>query len=345
VRDKFVFFSCPLVKSSLEHFTPCSFSEATNCASEIPISFDSAVGRQEMHMYQCEETCHESKKKDSLGRNTKVTKCSYEMVWKSKPIEGTQFRKSLAEVDHRCPGIQALGGNPAFPLNMPTGGESTRYAQNVKAGVSSDKSYALNPDLVQSMSANKKVDLSTFASSFSGPARRADTVGASWIPPTTLSAATLMVSRDNDLVTCDPSNLWLGCVRIQYFMSNSTSPSVITHVASGGSTEPEGMPASWGCRSSGWQELLPDKMSKPEMVAALKVQNKTKVWVLRLVGVVLCWLAVYCCLSPISAAADVFGDCFNILPCGGYLEDFLKASSTRSCASSRATWAARALCL
>ena len=54
----------------------------------------------------------------------------------------------------------------------------------------------------------------------------------------------------------------------------------------------------------------------------MHAENSMLTWVLRFVGLCGAWMAVYCCLQPISTAADLLGDVLDMIPCCG---DFLES--------------------
>jgi len=70
--------------------------------------------------------------------------------------------------------------------------------------------------------------------------------------------------------------------------------------------------------------MISQKMSKDDFLDALANANRIMTWIIRLAGLIAAWIAVYCCFSPIAAAADIIGDGLNYLPCGGYIEDLLE---------------------
>jgi len=65
-------------------------------------------------------------------------------------------------------------------------------------------------------------------------------------------------------------------------------------------------------------------MTKDEMIASLKEEGQSSVWVIRAAGIILSVLSVFCVLQPISAAADIVGDCVRMMPCGSLIEDKLE---------------------
>mmetsp|Transcript_107099 Transcript_107099/g.333839 ORF Transcript_107099/g.333839 Transcript_107099/m.333839 type:complete len:468 (+) Transcript_107099:110-1513(+) len=321
VVNKFVYFSCPLVPASLQTFTMLSFDDKQSFdpGTAPPINFTSASGKQVVEMYLCRERCETKKRKNGAGQNVKYKTCRYSMDWSTSNIDITaKFSRPLADVAQGCPNIDTAGGNPAAPTNVQMG-LTTEYATGVLAG-DPKGAFALNQDLVAGLTPNAPVPLAPFQGRFAAGAKAATANQQPWLRPMVISKDTVTV-QGNYLVTC--AQPMLGCVRISFGRSDSTRPSVMTRVSSGGQTEKEPIPGSWGCKASTWQAILPEQVDKAGMVKKLHDSNKTKVWIIRLVGLFLSWMAIWCCFRPISAAAEVAGQCFNFLPCGGYIDDFL----------------------
>jgi len=291
-------------------------------ACDSLISFRAASGTQSVEMYQCYESCTESKTKNSMGQNVKTRTCTHRMQWSSSWVNSGDFVKTPGSA---CPGFAEAGGNPGFPENLEPG-STTDYAQTLQtaqlapAGSKAKfvPGYTLNHDLVKQLTPGMPVSLLPFAKNFTGTASNAKP----WTRPLQVGRTNLRVSGSY-LVTC-PGPVQLGCVRIQYLKSGATSPSVIGQVTQAGQVTKAKMPGGWGCSSSTWQAIRAEKMTKKDMVSQLKVENKMLVWILRGCGILIAIMAVACCLQPIAAAADVLGDLVNFCPCGGFLENLLE---------------------
>lgn len=319
VMNQFAFFSCPLVQSSLQLFAPCVFNPMKmDCATQPPISFRAASGRQVVEMYQCLETCETSNRKNTQGQTVSVRTCSYRMDWSPHQISSWQFKHSSPEIMQGCPGFSVVKQNPTFPEDLQPGTTSD-YAQTVLAGEGRKTSFTLNHRLVEQLAPEAPVELAPFAGNFSGP----PSGGVSpWTRPFKVSGTNLRVSG-NALESCIPP-YQIGCTRIQYFQSKAVSTSVLTHVSDAGETAPQTVPGSWGCSAEDWQEIRAGKVSKEELIASLREDSKTEVWLLRICGCLGAMLAIFCCLRPISATADVVGDMIRICPCGGWIEELLE---------------------
>lgn len=113
-------------------------------------------------------------------------------------------------------------------------------------------------------------------------------------------------------------------------MAANDEPAIMAHVTSGALTGPETIPSSWGCSESKQQWIRAEPstgpQSKDELIKQLQSENSTLTWILRFVGALCAWASVYCCLQPISAAADIIGDYLRMLPCGSFLEDCLEGA-------------------
>jgi len=133
-----------------------------------------------------------------------------------------------------------------------------------------------------------------------------------------------VVQSGNYFMTCNSQKL--GCIRVSYSQNSAIYLTALTHVSSIGQTGAETIPGSWGCSESLYQRLVGSLavMSKADFIAHLHAENLLWTWVFRIAGLILVWMAVYCCFAPIVAGADVIGDALDYLPCGGYLEDALE---------------------
>eukprot|EP00408_Alexandrium_pacificum_P061099 CAMPEP_0171163626 /NCGR_PEP_ID=MMETSP0790-20130122/5246_1 /TAXON_ID=2925 /ORGANISM="Alexandrium catenella, Strain OF101" /LENGTH=535 /DNA_ID=CAMNT_0011628349 /DNA_START=95 /DNA_END=1702 /DNA_ORIENTATION=- len=319
--DEFVFFSCPYVRSSLETFTMSTFNrqQVMNQATAPPINFTAAAGRQVAEMLSCKESCKEENHKNAMGQNVKTKTCTWQLTWSENTIPST-FSRPLQEVNQNgCPGVQQAGGNPAAPTNLDLGVRTT-HATDIHVG-DPNASYWLNPDLIQSIPASDPVNLQPFESKFAVGRTTVINNQQPWLRPLQITTANTMIQDGKYLTTCATEGL--GCVRVSFFRSNSSAPSVIARVQTGGQLGKEQIPGSWGCEAGGWQRLVPETLDKEGMIEALQDFNRIKVWVIRIVGLLLCFLAVWLCLSPITSAAEFVGDCLNFIPCGGYLDDLL----------------------
>jgi hypothetical protein len=331
-EDTFGFFACPIQEQGLQVFTPCMFNVdnkqmpcGTMSGFGSNISFLSSAGKQTVEMLQCVE--HETQETRGSGKNSRTrTVYTYSVDWSSSLVSGFN-QAHLAQAEQSCPGF--FGTNPAFPTNVDAG-ESTDYAPGpVKAGTSNISAWTINEDLVRGIEPTKPVPLSTML----GPISTFKGTGSVNPAVRPLSVTTLnMLVYGDYLSTCAQNDNRVGCVRISYHMALSVgeSPAVLARVKES-VTSPEKVPSSWGCSASDRQWIRAETGSGPytkdTLIETLKSENSMTTWLLRLVGCILAWVSVFCCLQPIAAAADIMGDCLAFIPCvGGAMEDCLEGA-------------------
>jgi hypothetical protein len=142
-----------------------------------------------------------------------------------------------------------------------------------------------------------------------------------------LSSSSYVKARDDIYVNCSASDI--GCVRLQYQKLDPTDLNGFALVEAGGTLGEQHIGGSWGCTGRPWWTLSTGTSTKEEALRKLRASNDTQVMLLRIVGLILAWLGVYFCLSPISYAAGAMGDLLENLPCvGECLGDFLEGTVT-----------------
>jgi len=148
---------------------------------------------------------------------------------------------------------------------------------------------------------------------------------AAQFAPTTVNTGNLKVAAaGNELETCSNRMPRLGCVTLSYKVSAPAMVSVIAEITAG-QLAPKETPSSWGCSGSEFSEFTEGNIPKDKMLAKLTSANSMMTWILRFVGVLGAWMAVYCILSPITYMADKIGDVADYIPCvGGFLESFIE---------------------
>merc|ERR1740117_2678065 len=55
-------------------------------------------------------------------------------------------------------------------------------------------------------------------------------------------------------------------------------------------------------------------MTKEQMITKMRGQLDMQTWAYRLIGLVLAWLALYCCFDPIASAAEMMGGALSYIP-------------------------------
>merc|ERR1712216_744678 len=58
-------------------------------------------------------------------------------------------------------------------------------------------------------------------------------------------------------------------------------------------------------------------MTKAALITSANASNENTLYFLRVVGVLGCWAAVFCCLYPIVAFFDIMEDYMSAVPCIG----------------------------
>lgn len=329
IDNEILFFSCPILNTSLKTYTPQTFNPRLSSTFGNALSFNSAAARQNIEYMVCEESCQ----KVNQG---KVKTCTYLRVWSSFAPSTTTFLYQT-QAQRSCPGYVNGNGNTGIiqTSGLADFGVTEDHVSSLLLG-SAKAPFEMNEILVkQALSPNTDVPLYQFANNFPGYAATTSST-----LPTIIDTTTLAI-QGNYLTTCPTSNPYLtnngdaivGCVRISYMYTAAQQASVLAQVTDGGRTGPIKIPASWMCDSkSDWQKAKAKETggyTKREFMDSLRDANVKLAWILRIVGVCLAWLSVYCCFQPIAAAADILGDCMNFIPCvGGCLEDFIEGMVT-----------------
>jgi len=297
-NDKFVFFSCELDTSKLQTFTLKDFNPGFDAQLASTITFNSAAASQTVDMYQCIESS--STRTEGTDKNAQtVTTYSYSLDWRSARISATGYQNKT--------GAKAVCGpsfvdNPNFPNNV--GGSSKKeMAGGVPVGM-----FKLHAKLSNTFQADTTVKLDKFASKF--PA------SVSNVPPTSITKDKIKPIGDY-LMTCNSATL--GCVRISLKQNGAKDASVFANSGSNGNTAPQKTKSSWGCSSGTFAEIFKSRKSKAEAISSLESSNTSSLWALRIIGVLMSWAAVFCCMYPIIAAFDIVGDYLGEVPCVGCL--------------------------
>lgn len=313
----FAFFSCPFVQSTLQTFKPCMFNveKGMSCESGIgnALSFVSVSGSQMAEMYQCVQTENCQKKKQN-GQNVNVCTYTYKPEWRGNDISDGFKDPNMAA--QGCPGFNPSIGNPQFPTNIApgTGLDAVHAPPPVKLG-DPNASFTLSNALAQSLYPDTPVILA--------PTTPLTGKSMSMTQPPQVITVDNVILQGNYIISCTQPTI--GCVRISYKSNQAVSPSVLAKVSSGGMTGPETISGSWLCSSSEYAQIRGETYDKKGMINQLKGENTTKVWLLRIIGILLAWISVFCVFAPCAMVADLVGDIVNFLPCcGGYLEDFIE---------------------
>lgn len=260
----------------------------------------------------CRERKTTRKRKDNLGRNKQRTTYEYELEWTTMWEPGTDFRyPHRAASACRAPNYR---GNPPKPNGIDLGTDRL-FSDGVQVG-SSTQPITLDDTLVRRLDPDAKVDLASYSDQYTGSGVNDD------IPTTAFSyrGANLKIVGD-ELKSCNYDQL--GCIRISFKESSSTSPSVLTKLDKDHKTGSYEMPGAWGCNTSQWEAIDRRSFTKAEFIKVLTDSNTSFTWILRFVGLVCCWFGAYCWFSPFVDVTESIGELINMVPCGGYIQDAL----------------------
>jgi hypothetical protein len=305
------------------------------------------------------------------------TEYYYQMEWTTTAQTPSEF-KDQSKAYAQCRGLATV----APPTNLGT--SDLKYAALIKAGTGTVK-YQMNPDFHQDFVPDTPVDLSdnsdnlvkatpsagrfktgqyfyscnpagaytpTYAPTTAQPGAPSPTDAPSTAAPTeapteapTAAPARLLSQPNGQPGAPFP----LGCTRDSYTVNDASRVAAIVEATkSTGMTEKHPTASSWGCSAGTWYKVIPTndaKLDKATIIDKAHEENNTQVMILRIVGVLGAWAAVYCLLYPLVAMADVMGDCLDMILCiGDMLESLLEGVVTCVvCAVSCSTGCACAL--
>jgi len=133
-----------------------------------------------------------------------------------------------------------------------------------------------------------------------------------------------VVVQGNYLQTCTKAVTVIGCTRVKFFENTDYKQGVSVMLSSGEKkedgtyeTKPNDYAASWGCSAGNWFKFVKGEKKKPDFIKMLNGKNESDLMVWRVIGVLACWAAVYCCLYPIVAFFDILEDYLAKIPCIG----------------------------
>lgn len=257
---------------------------------------------------------------------TTVTTYSYATQWSSSWVQSSSFAQTVQALQARaaaCPSLDAKGGNPPWPSNV-IQGTQTFYAQSINAGAYTIPQNLLTPSWGTGLAPNQAVALGNFTANFQPLSSMTYNFVTSPAPPTSMSVTNMAVNSigGNYLVICQTPSI--GCFRLSYKMNGNTAVASLGAISSGGTMTAMDIPSYWGCSATTFFALsgqTRSTISLNDMVNDLHSVNAAWSWVIRIVGLIFAWTAVYCCLGPLTAATQLCGDTLGCIPCvGGYLE-------------------------
>jgi len=234
------------------------------------------------------------------------------MDWSPLYYDSRQFKAEPQNIASAgCPDFLYNGQvnhNPALP-DRGDGKAAELGTQQIIAPSIAAGGFTLNDETeLKKLEADERLSMMPFKDHFSTLSTTTDNIVSS------ISKDTLAVHESDPgyLSTCASARL--GCLRISYYKSGATHVSVMGKAGGSGVMEPQPMSKTWGCDSSMFIRMYPQEMTKEEMILEMRKEKDIKTWVLRLVGLLVAWLALYCCFNPIALAADVMGDCLGYIP-------------------------------
>lgn len=323
-------FSCPFDPTSYSDFTARRFNpSAVNSGDESlqtlldSFRFNCLGGEQKTQIFTCVETRHE-RRSVSTGsgerrrRTQPVVTYTYALAWTTaltafhqNPLVGGPLENALRS----CPGVPVgwQGSQPSFPPGIDDG-TNTRYADSVTAA-----SVALPDTWIEEI----PLDTLVTAIELEEPLTPSPALAGGWhFADDGPDAPEATITDCASLLT--PS--W-GCVKLTYRKSSATQASVIANVGSGSMAGPEMTPSSWACGADEYYAFHPSSiaMTLEDIITLEHSSNSAEAWMIRIGGLVLAWVAVFCLCAPVTFAADIFGDCLAFIPCvGGLMEDIVE---------------------
>lgn len=292
-----IFFSCPLDESNYKTFNLLTFNPSMDREMANLLEFKSTVAEQTVEMYQCGETKHEEYQGQGKDRKKKI--------WYTHALEwSSQVRSGFVKTPKAgaCPGYTSA--NPSFPDNVPNG-DTVKRADSVKAG-----KFTLYDKLTLAYGPTGHVSLSDFTAKFPSTLPT--------VQPSSITATNVKPVKDGNrwyLKSCDQDKL--GCVRIAFNKNFNTYAAVIANSGTGGIIKPQPTKASWGCKAGTYDAIYHEHFTKDEVLEKEEHSNSNSRWMMRAVGIIGAWLAVYCCCYPVVAFFDIISDYMNMVPCVG----------------------------
>jgi len=174
-------------------------------------------------------------------------------------------------------------------------------------------------DELKKLKADEKISMSKFKSGFTLSDTTDNIVNA-------IDKNTVTVHDDSPfyISTCKKDRL--GCVRISYNKSSATHISVIGFTGASGVMEPWNvkkqtaeypMQSSYDCEVTPFIRMLPEELTKSEMIAHLRGENFLQTWGLRVGGMIAAWFGCYCLFDPFASYSDRMAEFLAWIPVFG----------------------------
>lgn len=341
-NNKFVAFGCPINDESKKDWTMADFLTDAETKKSFGDNFkfrSLAAKMAAPEMYQCKESSRsvqdDTNCRPTKDKNGKTTSCpvhteySYSLGWATGRINFACRKDKWNDCTQRrtdgCPGLRSLvpgGGdtNPGLPIGLPSVREA-KYASNpyefkVGTGGLYITEQTESKDLFP---ADSVVPLKGM--SWPGMGTKNTNVGVT----NKFDAQNARISDNGNYIqTCSSDRI--GCVRVSFSQNAAAGAAFIGDSGSGGKTQPRKMASSWGCEEGSWfrtkalktkADILPGAEARKNIIDSANKNNESSLFWFRVLGVLGCWAAVYCCLYPIVAFFDIMEDYMAMVPCIG----------------------------
>lgn len=312
-QEGYVAFNCEVPITSFESFSAETFEGSSSAFAALRnIDFRGLAAQRRTEVYRCAEAEHVV---TSSNKNKKSTTYTYSMQWTTDTSAKSFADPAQAMVS--CTGFDAHDANKLSAAlavaGIVAGDSEVKYADQIKAGAFNmnqfKKSSQFAPQTAVPLGA------------FEGKVGSLYQISGNYAATNPLTA-----------LPCDPNGEEYGCVRRSYFHNDNRRVAAITESAATGVTSEHPTSSSWGCGAGTWSWIVStdDKsLDKDSMLSTAHSQNTSKLWIMRIGGALLAWVAIYCVLYPIVAMADIFGDWLSCIPCcGDMLESIVEGTVT-----------------
>jgi len=240
-----------------------------------------------------------------------VSRYRYRMEWADAWYDSTQFHATPTNIQSAgCPDFLVDGQvnhNPPVP-DRGDGhpaqlGKQASYATSVSAGAFTFS----DENLMKSFTTDVPVSMTPFSQEFKLSSSTDNII-------TSINTNTLSVHPDSHeyLSSCQSDRL--GCVRVSYNKSDASHMTVLGLTGSSGVMSPYTIDGTWSCPEEEFIRMWPKEMTKDEAISAMKEEQKVITWILRVAGLLVAWIAIYCVFDPIATAADYMGSMLAYIP-------------------------------
>jgi hypothetical protein len=264
-----------------------------------------------------EETENEDQKSQKSTRRRRTSDSStvaryhYKMAWADAWYDSKEFHATPQNIQTAgCPDFM-VGGQVNHNPPVPDRGDGhpaelgtqVSYATSVSAGA-----FTFNDaNYMKSFTTDVPVSMTPFSQDFKLSSSSDNIV-------TAINTNTVAVHPDsqNYLGSCESDRL--GCVRVSYNKSDASHITVMGLTGSSGVISPFTIAGTWSCQEESFIKMWPREMTKDEAISAMKEEQQVITWILRVAGLLVAWLSIYCVFDPIATAADAMGGILAYIP-------------------------------